>query len=571
MAKFYPTLINTFHGSTGEREVYRALQSLGNDYIVFHSFRWLGTIGQRRSEGEADFIVIHPKKGILVIEVKAGGIAYRNGSWIQINRRTQQEKPINPLGQAAESQYRLQNLFKHKLNFSSLPLVGRAAWFPSVLLQRNEVLPLEVSTAIILDEKSLSEPEAALDGAFKYWAKNIGRSNENFSGVKLNAIMKLLMPELKLAETISSCSKDDEVSFVQLTERQSAVLQFLREQPMAAIHGPAGTGKTLLAVEKAKMLAEDGKKVLYLCFNEFLLEHLRSKGYSNLITFHNLRTLAEEVAPGNHISNENIVSFLEQYLETGFDDDSWQYPNIVVDEGQDIPDLILEHLAFLAEMNEGIFYAFYDRNQYIMNKNYPEWLDKKAECRLVLYKNCRNTSEIATVVSRVIGIKRNSYTNDVHGMKPQAEFCKDKENLQRLVTKFVKEMLAQNLKAEDIVILTARSTENSWLQGAKEIGGIRLTTEPQAGKICFTSVRKFKGLEAKVVLIIDMPVSKLNDPLWQRLFYVGGTRATACLKVIFIEDISEVQYGQILERLAGNQEKMEDEDLFSYLSLETEK
>ena len=69
MAKFYPTLINSFHGSEGERLVYEALSKLNNEYVIFHSYRWLGELNQRRSEGEADFVILHPKKGILSIEV----------------------------------------------------------------------------------------------------------------------------------------------------------------------------------------------------------------------------------------------------------------------------------------------------------------------------------------------------------------------------------------------------------------------------------------------------------------------------------------------------------------------
>ena len=53
--------------------------------------------------GEADFVVFHPSKGVLSIEVKAGDIGYRGGNWIQTNRHTGEEKVIDSLGQAAES------------------------------------------------------------------------------------------------------------------------------------------------------------------------------------------------------------------------------------------------------------------------------------------------------------------------------------------------------------------------------------------------------------------------------------------------------------------------------------
>ena len=72
MAIFYPSHVTDFHGS----------------------------------EGEANFVVFHPSKGVLSIEVKAGDIGYRGGNWIQTNRHTGEEKVIDSLGQAAESEQR---------------------------------------------------------------------------------------------------------------------------------------------------------------------------------------------------------------------------------------------------------------------------------------------------------------------------------------------------------------------------------------------------------------------------------------------------------------------------------
>lgn len=42
------------------------------------------------------------------------------------------------------------------------------------------------------------------------------------------------------------------------------------------IEGSAGTGKTLLLLEKARRLAQDGQQVLILCFNLKLAEYLQS-------------------------------------------------------------------------------------------------------------------------------------------------------------------------------------------------------------------------------------------------------------------------------------------------------
>ena len=48
------------------------------------------------SDGEADFVILHLVLGILSVEVKYGGVAYREGNWIQINRFSGTEKVIDP-------------------------------------------------------------------------------------------------------------------------------------------------------------------------------------------------------------------------------------------------------------------------------------------------------------------------------------------------------------------------------------------------------------------------------------------------------------------------------------------
>lgn len=82
MARMYPP---RFSGrsdgdaySAAERVLYKEFaQQLGPDYTVLHSVRWLardpGQEGKTR-DGEADFLILHPRFGVLVVEVKGGTI-----------------------------------------------------------------------------------------------------------------------------------------------------------------------------------------------------------------------------------------------------------------------------------------------------------------------------------------------------------------------------------------------------------------------------------------------------------------------------------------------------------------
>ena len=554
MAKFYPDTGTDFHGSDGEAEVFQALSVLSDEYAVFHSFRWLGDPRQRRTEGEADFVVLHPRFGILSIEVKAGGISYEDGAWRQTNRLTGEQKRIDPLGQAMESQHRIHRLLGDK--YAGVQ-VGRAAWFISVVLPKQLPLPPECAREILLDQEALDFPQEALKRAFGYWSKNFGCPSQQLSQASFQAMLRLLMPNFHLAETVSAASGAVHSNFVQLTNQQFAVLHFLREQRVAAIHGPAGTGKTLLAVEKARMLAEEGRPVLYLCFNEFLLGHLRGMQLNPLITVHNVRSLAEELLQDDSLALNEVIPFFEEYFACEYDDAAWSYPNIVVDEGQDLSDNLLEHLADLAELADGSFYVFYDRNQYIMRSEKPEWLDEEAECRLVLYRNCRNTAEIAAAISKIMGLKPQHYLNEVHGLWPQVAFCRSAVELEKLATAFVQDMLRQRLELKDIVILSVHSVQHSplYMEGITKLADVPISLEPQPDSVLFTSVRKFKGLEAKAVLLIDARISELTDRLMQRLLYVGCSRANDYLRVVIRDDVyKDYNYRCIIQELTGVQE-----------------
>ena len=548
MPTFYPSITNSFHASEGEKLVYKALQKLNNDYSIIHSYRWLGDESQRRSEGEADFLIIHPAKGILSLEVKAGGVAFRNGNWIQVNRNTGLEKVMDPFGQAAESQYRVCLLLRNNYH-GTMPLIGRAVWFTSVCVDKNVKLPPEAVRDIILDQDSLQEPEKALDAAFGYWQRNLRFVPAPLTGGQYKELLHVLLPSFQIAETISSSARENQTSYVQLTRQQFAVLDFLREQKIAAIHGPAGTGKSLLAMEKARMLALTGQKVLLLCFNEFLLQHLRTRELDPLITVHNVRSLAEEILQDDSLPIEQVNTFFEEFFAAEYDDTDWQYPNIVVDEGQDISDAMLEHLSFLAELNDGSFYVFYDRNQFILGRDVPQYLDSKAECRLVLYRNCRNTAEIAASIGSLVDMRQEPYLNDVHGEKPKAVFYSEKVAVQVIAERFVKNMLDNRIALEEMVILSVHSLEHSALQGVKELAGVPVSNNLEEGKIWFTTTRKYKGLEAKAVLLIDVEVSKLSDPVMQRMIYIGGSRANTYLKVAFYEDVEKGSYREILDAL----------------------
>lgn len=546
MAVFIPSSKpEDFNNSYGEMKVYEALRSLSDQYVVFYSLSWVG-INENRTIGEADFVVLHPDKGVLVIEVKSGEIEYKNGEWIQTNTRSRIAKRIDPLGQARKSQFELlDRLFKSDCDFR-LPMMCYCAWFPSVEMPDERFLPPEAAKEIVLDKKSLDNPEKAINSCFAYWETKyrLVRLNK----LQFQKVVDTLCPHFHVVPKLKTRMEELDASYIQLTNQQTALLDFLEEQPTAVVHGLAGTGKTVLAVEKAKRLASEHESVLFLCYNSFLRDMLKGNNAIPNVTFHNAHSLAFEIMGSSDAPVDDVLSEFEDYLEEVFDEDSWSYGNIIVDEGQDLDDRLLNRLYELVQKKHGCFYVFYDRNQYIMKNRLPQWVEN-AECRLVLHKNCRNTTEVFKTSCSIMGLEKVSY-NEIHGEVPTAKFYQTTQEMESIVSDFMKRVTAEGLLPEDVVVLTAKTVDKSWLDVTKEYGGQQLSITKEPGKVLFTTIRRFKGLEAEAILIIDVSMSSIASPENRRLLYVGSSRAKSLLNIAMLEDVESGDTGDFIRSLA---------------------
>lgn len=546
MAVFIPSLKpEDFHNSYGEMKVYEALRSLSDRYVIFYSLNWVG-INESRTIGEADFVVLHPEKGVLVIEVKSGEIVYKDGEWIQTNMHSRMAKRIDPFGQARKSQFELRDrLFKSDCDFR-LPMMCYCVWFPSVEMPDENLLPPEAAREIVLDKKSLVNPEKSISASFSFWGKK-------YQMVRLNVwqfqkVVDTLCPYFHVVPNLKAKMEELNASYIQLTNQQTALLDFLEEQQTATVHGLAGTGKTVLAVEKARRLASENESVLFLCYNRFLRDMLRKNDIIPNVVFHNFHSLAFEIMGSSDAPIDEILSEFEDYLEEDFDSDSWGYSNIIIDEGQDLDDRLLNRLYELVRNKHGCFYVFYDRNQYIMKNHLPQWIED-AECRLVLHKNCRNTAEVFRTSCSIMGLDKVFY-NDIHGEVPMVKFYRTTLEMEDIVSNFMKRVTEEGLRPEDVVVLTAMTTKKTWLNARKEYGGWKLSLTGEPCKVLFTTIRKFKGLEAEAILIVDVSMSSLTVPENRKLLYVGSSRAKSLLNIAMLEDVEKGDMGDYIRRLA---------------------
>ena len=73
MARFYPNA-QSVSVPQSERRVFEALKKLSDDWLVVHGLRFVTPARGKRSprNGEADFVLIHPRYGLIVLEAKGG-------------------------------------------------------------------------------------------------------------------------------------------------------------------------------------------------------------------------------------------------------------------------------------------------------------------------------------------------------------------------------------------------------------------------------------------------------------------------------------------------------------------
>ena len=550
MARMIPQspMPGEFNGSYGEERVYKALQKLPDEYIVFHSVHW----HKRRISGavvwgEADFTIFNPKRGILVIEVKSGGIRHDDNGWHQTNTLTHEENRMkDPLAQAERSKFTFVDLLSEQEDRFHTYWVESAVWFPSVRDARTiGAMPPSYASEIVLTEKDLSSPQYSIERIFNFYGMDVKRF---FNAEDEKNVINKLSPSFNAIASMSSKIGEQEYLFNRMTEEQSYLLDYLEEQDKAAIQGGAGTGKTMLALEKAKRASKSGK-VLFLCFNRFLLERLKANNEANSnIEFYNLPGL---VCTKTGVSDAGGNEGISHYLNT-LDPVQWGFKHIIIDEGQDFYEKHLEILSDIAELTQGCFYVFYDKNQLVQQRQSLDWV-KNVECRLILSANCRNTRNIAVTSNRSLGIEKVKMRMDVLGTKPSLYINHSREQLLNNISKLIRKYTDSGVKKKDIVILTVKTEDTSLLSMTSSIGGYRISGDINTSNILFTSARKYKGLEASVVILVDVDIKTFSSDEDRRVFYVGASRAKHLLDVFSVLNDNEIP--QFAEAITGSKSK----------------
>lgn len=271
MARFFPGPPSD--GSPpSEVKVARALAALDDEWFVFHSVVWQSVRGGKQGDGEADFVLLHPAHGIVVLEVKGGRIEVLAGEWYSTDRHDARYRIKDPFRQAKDSKYALLEYLKSlHPRLDPPPRICHVVVLPDVMLvDPIGLFPRE----IVWDSVDLASPVEAVARSLVHW-EQYGRSHSGPAAIR--SITDRLAPTVQLRRRLRAELADSELEILTLTARQVDVLRSLRRIRRCVVRGPAGTGKTVLAIEKARGLAADGARVLLCCYNAPLADWIASE------------------------------------------------------------------------------------------------------------------------------------------------------------------------------------------------------------------------------------------------------------------------------------------------------
>ena len=553
MARMFPARFDTSTNSPAERRLYEALaHQLDDEWAVLHHVKWIGNdeFGHPR-DGEADFVVAHPYKGVLVLEVKGGRIRFdeTTGHFISRDRDDIAHDIGDPFEQAMKSK---KTLLEKMRGVSGWPgrrvIFGHAVALPDAVVQASMLRP-NAPREIIIDALDLASLEGRLNTALTFWNGQETPTVPHYVPPG-RAGIDALIRTLAQSETIRNpllarSSRDDEQNIVRLTQRQFHFMRFLRGQRRAAIAGCAGSGKTLLAIEKARQLVEEGlEKILFTCYNRALAQYLGEMlGYQkqfDVFSFHQLcvywanqagQTMTyREEAPPDYF-NETLPNALMEAINTL----GVQYDAIIVDEGQDFRQEWWEVLPWLLhDPADGILYVFFDDNQRVYRDRSPIPIAGEP---YLLDENCRNTQRIFSSVERFYDSTQMPTALGPEGQPieviPYTDAAEGKAQLQRLLQRLLNE---EGFTYDEIAVLSARGFQASQIL-EQRLGDIQLTDRlPLApGEVLATTIRRFKGLERSVIVLCEVD-SRIPSRDAEALMYVGTSRAKTYLAVLLGQD-----------------------------------
>jgi hypothetical protein len=531
MARTFPASLHDDDlKSAAERKVFDALRDqLPDDWTVFHS---ASVIFKDHAEGarddEGDFVLCHPERGIVCLEVKGGGLECRHGEWFRLPAGAEKERMRDPFTQALDHKHALRRKIAEQPGWRDRKLfLVHALAFPDISVHKLVLAP-DAPPEIVLDRNDLVDIGAAIERVLAdHEGSRDKRAAPGHEGVAM--LEELLAPTFRIEVPMATLFAEEDRALVELTEEQAAILNHYGRDRRMVVTGCAGSGKTMIAIERARRLAQSGRRVLFVCFNKALRKHLAETSKVDgldFFTFHGLCTRLASIAElelpkyDDEPPREYWSSVLPNALLEAVEKLGGQYDDILVDEAQDLESEWLMALTYtLRDVDHGSVWLFMDDNQRV----YDTTLDVPPEYRpFDLTVNCRNTRAIHAEVTKLYEGEIKPQVKGPPGRQPELIPTNDEPSkIEAVLDRLCGE---QDVRPQDVVVLSGHGREKSGVYGH---GAGRWSYTDKRGRggksVFFSSIRGFKGLESPVVILCEL--DNLDEESRDNQLYVGLSRA----------------------------------------------
>lgn len=542
MAKMIPSVpFDT--GSRAEIEVFNIFAKeniLSDEWTVFHSYRDNGDFGPR----EWDFILLSKEYNILVIEVKGGIITHKDRIWYYQDGQQMNYNPYQQSSTGAAKIYaQLKSIVPDKeIRCNSL------VCFPDVdsIISNCNIDSLKTITIFRsdLNENLENKFKQALPSFIKKFGHISRLKDEEYILIR-DYLKKDIMSIVDANETLVKIQD----RIISLKDKQKEAKNLLINNNVVLVNGIAGSGKTILAIERCEYGITNHENILFLCNKGKLF-------YSLLRRFKD--------TPNIQVSN--FEDFKEKlfYHKNGWD-------TIIIDEAQELQ---IKEIINLRELSLRNFYIFYDDNQKtlnydedtyykfndIMNRSISNNIDG---IKYTLYKNYRNPKIINDYCRRLIDDKDSTDELNICAPTPKVIFLKefDLSKLENDLHNYIIEIKNKYLSSTILILTNAKRKDSHFIHQhdidfCERMEFVKIDSE--FGEEIYEGYKEYekceycplyysytisdcKGTDASHVILIDednslslMPyeIEIVEDALSRNMLYTAISRTTYSLVII---------------------------------------